>query len=76
MSIHCNLRLHSPLKKVLNKLEDSYQTYVNTNKTHAMATHHRGTGQLPLEDAQTQENNIVPPYEPQEEIDIIEQNEQ
>ena len=50
--------------------------YVNTYKTHAMATHHGGTGQLPLADAQTQENNIVPPYEPQEEIDIIEQNEQ
>ena len=50
--------------------------YVNTYKTHAMATHHRGTGQLPLEDAQTQENNVVPPYEPQEEMDIIEQNEQ
>ena len=45
-------------------------------QTHAMATHHGGTGQLPLEDAQTQENNVVPPYEPQEEIDIIEQNEQ
>ena len=36
---------HSPLKKVLNKIEDSYQTYINTYKTHTMASHHRGTGQ-------------------------------
>ena len=24
--------MHSPLKKVLNKIEDSYQTYINTYK--------------------------------------------
>ena len=35
----------SPLKRVLNKLGDSYQTYINTYKTHAMATHHGGAGQ-------------------------------
>ena len=45
MSACCNLRLCSPLKTVLNKLGDSYQTYINTHKMHAMATHHRGTGQ-------------------------------
>ena len=45
MSAHCNLRSHSPFKTVLNKLGDSFQTYVNTYKIHAMATHHRGTGQ-------------------------------
>ena len=50
--------------------------YINTYKTDTMATHHRGTGQLPIEDVQTLENNIVPPYEHQEEIDIIEQNKQ
>ena len=76
MSSHCSLRLHSPLKKVLNKLGDSYQMYVNTYKPHAMAACYGGTGQSPLVDVQTQENNVVPPYEPQEEIDIIEQNEQ
>ena len=37
--------MHSPLKKVLNKIEDSYQTYINTYKTHTMATHHGGTDQ-------------------------------
>ena len=49
----CNLRLCSPLKTVLNKLGDSYQTYINTYKTHAMATHHRGKGQ-PLDRDTTQ----------------------
>ena len=45
MSAHCNPRLCSPLKMLLNKLGDSYQTYVNTYKTHAMATHHGGAGE-------------------------------
>ena len=45
MSARHNLRLHSPLKTVLNKLGGSYQTYIKTYKTNAMATHHRGTGQ-------------------------------
>ena len=40
-----SLRSHSPLKSVLNKIGDSYQTYCNTYKTHAMATHHGGAGQ-------------------------------
>ena len=35
----------SPLKTVLNKIGDSYQTYVNTYKTHAMATHLGCAGQ-------------------------------
>ena len=48
MSGHHNLRMHFPLKKVLNKLGDSYQTYINKYNMHAMATPHRGTGQ-PLE---------------------------
>ena len=46
MSACHNLRSHSPLKTVLKKLGDSYQTYINTYKTHAMVTHHGGTGQL------------------------------
>ena len=34
------------LKSVLNKIGDSYQTYCNAYKTHAMATCHGGAGQL------------------------------
>ena len=45
MSACHNLRLHSPLKTVINRLGDTYQTYCNTFKTHIMATHHRGSGQ-------------------------------
>ena len=48
MSTCHSLGLHSPFKKVLTKLENSYQTYVNMYKTHTMAACHRGTGQ-PLE---------------------------
>ena len=36
--------VHSPLKTVLWKLSDKYQLYCTTYKTHAMTTHHRGTG--------------------------------
>ena len=56
--------MHSPLKKVLNKLGDSYQTYINTYKTHMMATYHRGTGQ-PLEmdpNPQAQDIEILNDY--------------
>ena len=45
MSSCHNLRSCSPLKTVLNSLGDTYQAYWNTYKTHAMATHHRGSGQ-------------------------------
>ena len=48
MSACHSLRLCSPLKTVFGKLGDTYQTYCNTYKTHALATHHGGSGQ-PLE---------------------------
>ena len=64
MSAHCNLRSCSPLKTVLNKLGDSYQTYVNTYKTHTMDNCHRGTGE-PLDRdpmPQEQDTNIPNDY--------------
>ena len=48
-----NLRSHSPLKTVFNKLGDTYQAYCNTYKAHAMATHLGGAGQ-PLDRDATQ----------------------
>ena len=39
------LRLHSPLKTVLELLGDTYQAHCNTYNTHAMATYHGGSGQ-------------------------------
>ena len=44
MSACCHTRLGSLLKTVLGKIEDQYQAYCTTYKTHAMATHHIGTG--------------------------------
>ena len=59
MSAHHNFWMHSPLKKVLNKTEDSYQTYVNSYKTHTMATHHGGKGKLSEKDSDPQENDFA-----------------
>ena len=50
MSAHHSFQMHSPLEKVLDKLEDSYQMYINIHKTHTMATCHGGTGQPPEKD--------------------------
>ena len=50
----------SHFKSVLNKIGDSYQTYINTYKTHPMATHHRGAGQ-PLERALPPMNKTLIP---------------
>ena len=44
MPAHHSLRLHTPLKTVFGKIEDTYQAYCNTYKTHAVATHHGGSG--------------------------------
>ena len=51
--------MHSPLKKVLNKIEDSYQTYINTYETHTMATHHGGTGKPSERDSDPQETDVT-----------------
>ena len=64
--------MHSPLKKVLHKLKDSYQTYINTHKTHMMVTHHGGKGQPPEKDPNPQEQDIDIPNGYQEDIDDFE----
>ena len=38
------LQTHSPIKKLYHKLGNSYQTYINFNKTHTMATQYGGIG--------------------------------
>ena len=35
---------HSPLKTMLRKIGDRYQTYCAACKTHTKTTHHGGTG--------------------------------
>ena len=72
MSACHNLRMHYPLKKVLNKVGDSYHTYINMYITHTMTTCHGGTGQ-PLEmdrNPQAQDIDISDDY--QEDIDDFE----
>ena len=67
--------MHSPLKKVLNKLGDSYQTYVNMYKTHTMATHYRGTGQPSEMDPNPQTQDIDIPNDYPEHNDDFENTE-
>ena len=72
MSDHHNFQTHSLLKKVLNKIEDSYQTYINSYKTHTMATHHGGTGKPSEMDSDPQENNVTIHDEYQADINYFE----
>ena len=55
MSGHQSLRTHSPIKKLLNKVRDSCQTYINYHKTHTMATCYREIGNALLNDPDPQD---------------------
>ena len=69
MSAHHNLRTPSPLKKVLNRLGDSYQSYINTYKMHMVATLHGGTGQPSEMDPNPQAQDIDIPHDYLEDVD-------
>ena len=69
MQACCSLRLCSLLKSVLNKIGDSYQTYCNTDKTHAMATCHGGAGQPSDRDPNMPEQDTDIPSNHLEDID-------
>ena len=49
------LQTHSSIKKLFHKLRNSYQTYINFHKTHAMATHYGGIGDTPMNDPESQD---------------------
>ena len=72
MSAHHNFQMCSPLRKVLHKLEDSYHTYVNSYKTHTMATHYGQTGKPSEKDSDPQENDVTIHNEYQEDINEFE----
>ena len=72
MSAHHNFQTHSPLKKVLNKIKDSYQTYINAYKTRAMATCQEGTGKPSEKDSGAQENDVTIHDEYQADINDLE----
>ena len=63
-------QLHSPIKRLFNKLENSIHTYINYHKTHAMATHFGGMGDTPTENPETQDVDNVSEDEAQED-DLI-----
>ena len=75
MSACHNPRSHSPLKIVLNNLGNSYQTYINTYKTHAMATHHGGAGQPSDRDPYLPEQGTDIPSDHLEDMDNFENEE-
>ena len=58
MSAFQNIWTHSPIKKILNKIGDSYHTYINYYKTHTMATHHGGIDKPLEKDSDHQETNV------------------
>ena len=72
MSAHRSFQMCSPLKKILTKIVNSYQTYINTYKTHTMATHHEGTGQPSEKDPNLPEQDVNVPNEYQEDVDNFE----
>ena len=49
------LQTHSSIKKLFHKLGNSYQTYINYHKTHAMATHYGGIGDTSMNDPESQD---------------------
>ena len=59
MSACHNFWMCSPLKKVLNKIEDSYQICIDSYEIHTMATHHGGTGKPSEKDSEPQENDVA-----------------
>ena len=60
--------MHSPIKKILNKLGDSYNTYINYHKTLTMATHYGGIAKLFEKDSDPQKNDTTIHDEYQAEI--------
>ena len=55
MSTCQRLQTFSPIKKLFHKLGNSYQTYINFNKTHAMATCYGGIEYTSMDDPESQD---------------------
>ena len=72
MSARQNLWTHSSIKKILNKIGDSYHTYVNYYKTPAMATQYGGIGKPLEKDSDPQETDVAIQDEYQADINDLE----
>ena len=55
MSAHPKLQNHSPIKKLLDKLRNSCQAYINFHKTHAVATRYGGIGVTSMNNPDSQD---------------------
>ena len=53
------LQIHSPIKRLFHKLENSIQTYINYHKTHTMTTCFGGVGNTSVENSETQDVDNV-----------------
>ena len=55
MLTHQRSQTHFLIKKVFHKLESSIQMYINYHRTHAMATHYGGMGDISMENPESQD---------------------
>ena len=63
---------HSPIKKLFHKLGNSYQTYINFHKTHAMATHYGGIEDTSLHGPESHDMNSDSQDNYQEDVNDLE----
>ena len=66
---------HSPIKKLFHKLGNSYQTYINFHKTHAMATHYGGIGVTSVHDPESHDMDSDSQDNYQEDVNDLEHTE-
>ena len=69
MSARRMLWTHSPIKKLLTKIRDSYQTYIDYYKTHAMATRYSGIGDTSMSNSK---HHDMDAYDSQADINDLE----
>ena len=72
MSAHQRLQIHSPIKKILNKIGDSCQTYINYYKTHTMTICYGGIGNALVNDSEPQDINANTQDKYQAEVNDLE----
>ena len=75
MSAFQRLWTHSPIKKLLDKLEDSCQTYTDFHKTHTMASHYGGIGDTSMNNPKSHDMDSDSQDNYQEDINDLENTE-
>ena len=72
MSAHQRWQTCSPIKKLLNKFEDSHQTYINYYKTNTIATHYGGIEDTSMNNPESQDMDADIQDKYQEDINDLE----